>query len=100
MLLMQQILLHVVSIICSFIDIHSNVHESGFSSNNTVSSVSMDGVSQIDSASSSGVPSCDARSHWHQKAVVSVMEAGGLNWLVGKVGNLINFHCSLAHLYV
>lgn len=25
---------------------------------------------------------------WRQKAIVSVMEAGGLNWLVGKVGSL------------
>ncbi|CAI9294876.1 unnamed protein product [Lactuca saligna] len=30
-------------------------------------------------------PLSEKRLQWHQKAVISVMEAGGLNWLVGKV---------------
>ncbi|PNY17174.1 BEACH domain LvsC-like protein [Trifolium pratense] len=40
----------------------------------------------ISSSNSSKVLSTEARLHWRQKAIVSVMEAGGLNWLVGKVG--------------
>ena len=31
------------------------------------------------------VPTCEERLMWRQKAVVLVMEAGGINWLVGKV---------------
>ncbi|XP_022633032.1 BEACH domain-containing protein B isoform X2 [Vigna radiata var. radiata] len=36
----------------------------------------------IISSNSSKVLSTEARLHWRQKAIVSVMEAGGLNWLV------------------
>ncbi|OIW14558.1 hypothetical protein TanjilG_14944 [Lupinus angustifolius] len=36
----------------------------------------------LSSSNSSRVLSTEARFHWRQKATVSVMEAGGLNWLV------------------
>ncbi|CAL0327334.1 unnamed protein product [Lupinus luteus] len=36
----------------------------------------------LSSSNSSRVLSTEARLHWRQKATVSVMEAGGLNWLV------------------
>ncbi|KAK9930220.1 hypothetical protein M0R45_027267 [Rubus argutus] len=48
----------------------------------TISFVLGGGASPADSSSSSKVPSSDVLLHWHQKAVVSVMEAGGLNWVV------------------
>ncbi|KAG8632803.1 hypothetical protein MANES_18G056822v8 [Manihot esculenta] len=38
-------------------------------------------ASSIDSSTSLKIPT-ETRLYWHQKAVVSVMEAGGLNWLV------------------
>lgn len=84
--LLQQILVYVVSIICSFIDSNSNVYENSQLYSKTLGFNSRDGASQIDSSSTLQVP-CETSFQWHQKAVVSVMEAGGLNWLVGKVGN-------------
>lgn len=83
--LLQQILVYVVSIICSFIDLNSNVYENSQLYSKTIGFNSRDGASQIDSSSSLKAP-CETSFQWHQKAVVSVMEAGGLNWLVGKVG--------------
>ncbi|KAF3447262.1 hypothetical protein FNV43_RR12442 [Rhamnella rubrinervis] len=80
--LLQQILVYVVSIICSFIDLNSNVYENSQLYSKTIGLYSRDGASQIDSSSSLKVPSWETSFQWHQKAVVSVMEAGGLNWLV------------------
>jgi len=86
--LLQQILVHVVSIICSFIDLDSNVYGKVQLYSNSIDFVPSSGASLLDSSSNLKVTSYETRLHWHQKAVVSVMEAGGLNWLVGKVGNL------------
>lgn len=85
--LLQQILVYVVSIICSFIDLNSNVCQNAQLYNKTIGYVSGDVASPVGSSSSLKAPYCETSFHWHQKAVVSVMEAGGLNWLVGKVGN-------------
>lgn len=71
----------------SFIDLNSNICHNAQLYNKSMGYVSRDGASSVDSSSSLKVPSCETSLHWHQKAVVSVMEAGGLNWLVGKVGN-------------
>lgn len=84
--LLQQILVYVVLIICNFIDLNTNVYKKAQLYSSSVEfSVTNWGASSVDSSSSLKVPS-EARLYWHQKAVVSVMEAGGLNWLVGKVG--------------
>ncbi|KAM2274619.1 hypothetical protein ACFX1S_044403 [Malus domestica] len=93
--LLQQILVYVVSIIYSFIDLNSNVYERGQLCSNTIGFVSRGCASPV--GSSGKVPSSEIRLRWHQRAVVSVMEAGGLNWLVGKVGNFV-FTCSLIFL--
>lgn len=37
-------------------------------------------------------PASETNLSWHQTTVVSVMEAGGLNWLLGKV-------CSFSFVY-
>lgn len=84
--LLQQILVYVVSIIFSFIDLNSNVLENTWLYSNTTGFDLRGGPSQIDSSSSSLRVSSEIKINWHQKAVLSVMEAGGLNWLVGKVG--------------
>nr|XP_028963058.1 BEACH domain-containing protein B isoform X2 [Malus domestica] len=78
--LLQQILVYVVSIIYSFIDLNSNVYERGQLCSNTIGFVSRGCASPV--GSSGKVPSSEIRLRWHQRAVVSVMEAGGLNWLV------------------
>lgn len=77
---------------CSFIDLSLKVNENYLLySSATEFSVQMDGASQTDSSSSLKALFCETRLNWHKKAVVSVMEAGGVNWLVGKVGNLVLF---------
>lgn len=88
--LLQQILGYVVSIVCGFIDLDSNVYEKVQLYRNSVQFVPSGGTSALNSSGNSKVP-YETRLHWHQRAVVSVMEAGGLNWLVGKVGNLFYF---------
>lgn len=84
--LLQQILVYVVSIIYSFIDLDSNVYEKAQLYSNSIGFVPSGGKSPLDSSSNLKAP-YETMLSWHQKAVVSVMEAGGLNWLVGKVGN-------------
>ncbi|MED6222264.1 hypothetical protein PIB30_062657, partial [Stylosanthes scabra] len=79
--LLQQILTYVVSIFYIFIDLGYNIDEKdelfcslvGFTSH---------ADAPISSSNSSRDLSTEARLHWRQKAVISVMEAGGLNWLV------------------
>lgn len=83
--LLQQILIYAVSIFYIFIALGSNLDgkDEFFCS-------PVGFMSRVDTANSSSnstkVLSTEARLHWRQKAIVSVMEAGGLNWLVGKVG--------------
>lgn len=98
--LLQQILVYVVSIISTFIDLNSNVNEKCQLYSNTIGFVSGGGASPVDSSSSSKVPSSGVLLYWHQKAVVSVMEAGGLNWLVGKVGIFSYDLLDIAILYL
>ncbi|EXB79620.1 BEACH domain-containing protein lvsC [Morus notabilis] len=80
--LLQQILVYVVSIIFSFIDLNSNVYENTWLYNNTTGFDLRADPSRNDSSSSSLKVSSEIKINWHQKAIVSVMEAGGLNWLV------------------
>uniref|UniRef100_A0A0A0LGX7 Uncharacterized protein n=1 Tax=Cucumis sativus TaxID=3659 RepID=A0A0A0LGX7_CUCSA len=61
--LLQKMLKYVVSIIHIFIDIDSLFYVE-------------------DHSLSMKVPTCEERLMWRQKAVVLVMEAGGINWLV------------------
>ncbi|CAN1248861.1 BEACH domain-containing protein B [Linum perenne] len=68
-LLLQQILFHVISIMCNFINLNINDNEKAVY------------APSIDSSSSSKIL-IDSKMYWRQKAVVAVMEAGGLNWLV------------------
>lgn len=90
--ILQRVLVYVVSIICSFIDLHTNTLEKAqMYSNATEFSIPRSGASSIDLPSNMKVPHCETRLQWHQKAVISVMEAGGLNWLVGKVGDFSLF---------
>ncbi|KAA8528370.1 hypothetical protein F0562_035725 [Nyssa sinensis] len=81
--ILQKILVYVVSIIFSFIDLHSNAYERAqLSSDKLEFSVPRGGTTSIDPSSSLKVSPSEEMLHWHQKAIVSVMEAGGLNWLV------------------
>lgn len=79
--LLQQILIYVVSIFYVFIDLGSNIDKKDELFCSLVGFISRVDAA-ISSSNSSKVLSTEARLHWRQKAIVSVMEAGGLNWLV------------------
>lgn len=82
--LLQQILVHLVSVICIFIDLNTNEYEKAPLYGGSLDfSASVIGVSLTESSSNIKTPT-ETRLSWHQKAIMSVMEAGGLNWLVGK----------------
>lgn len=84
--LLQQILIYVVSIISGFINLNANLFEKAHLYSSSLEFyASIWGASSNDSPSNVKVPT-ETNLYWHQKAVVLVMEAGGLNWLVGKVG--------------
>ncbi|QHN94309.1 BEACH domain-containing protein B [Arachis hypogaea] len=79
--LLQQILTYVVSIIYIFIDLGYNIDKQDELFCHPVG-ITFHADAPISSSNSSRDLSTEARLHWRQKAVVSVMEAGGLNWLV------------------
>ncbi|KAI4307513.1 hypothetical protein L6164_030691 [Bauhinia variegata] len=78
--LLEKILLYVVSIICNFIDLGLTLDKQDdlCCSTDFISCAE----TSISTSNGSRVLSSEARLFWHQKAIVSVMEAGGLNWLV------------------
>ncbi|CAJ2641153.1 unnamed protein product [Trifolium pratense] len=79
--LLQQILIYIVSIFYVFIDLGSNIDKKDELFCSLLGFISRADAA-ISSSNSSKVLSTEARLHWRQKAIVSVMEAGGLNWLV------------------
>ncbi|XP_042508929.1 BEACH domain-containing protein B-like isoform X1 [Macadamia integrifolia] len=81
--MLQKILIYVVSIIFSFIYLNLNAHEKA-QLHASSSDFSVPTRSACLSDPSTGLKTSISETwrQWHQKAVVSVMEAGGLNWLV------------------
>ncbi|CAK9186584.1 unnamed protein product [Ilex paraguariensis] len=81
--ILQRMLVHVVLTISSFINLRSDVYEkSQLYGNSLEFSVPMGSVTSREPSSGTKAPHSETRLCWHQKAVVLVMEAGGLNWLV------------------
>lgn len=81
--LLQKLLVHVVSILCSFIDLNSDAYEMANIYSSITFPLPSGGASLIDPSNTFKVHR--GKMHpWKQTAIVSVMEAGGLNWLVGK----------------
>lgn len=83
---LQKVLVYVVSLVCSFIELNPNVYTKAQMYSTAefgVTGKRADAVEDYDCS----VHLSEVKRHWHHKAVVSVMEAGGLNWLVGKVGS-------------
>lgn len=82
--LLQKILVYVVSIILSFMDLNPDVHEKVqyiiTTKNYIPEELAFHNCSHIHKT-----PASESRFHWKQKAITLVMEAGGVNWLVGKV---------------
>ncbi|KAK1406699.1 hypothetical protein QVD17_38307 [Tagetes erecta] len=79
---LQKILVHVISIVCGFINLRVDVHGKALididNLEASVERIATNPEPFIDSRD----PLSEKRLQWHQKAVISVMEAGGLNWLV------------------
>lgn len=90
--ILQKLLVQVVSITCSYINLNSNVCEKAQSFSHSLElTLLRDSANSIESPSGTDAPVSEGRLRWHQKAIVSVMEAGGLNWLVGKVCSFMIF---------
>lgn len=99
--LLQRMLVYIVSIICNFIDKRIIVNEKAQLYTNTTGFSGASGGFPSESSNSASVPFSETRLNWHRKAVVSVMEAGGLNWLVGKVGTIyFSFSCHNSVIHI
>lgn len=105
---LQQILIHVVSIICNFIDFHSSKAENVLIKS-TGEEVPAGRSKETYKDTSAAVKSSVSETilSWHQTTVVSVMEAGGLNWLLGKVcrfsfiyDNILSIVLTIMQLYL
>lgn len=83
---LQQILVHVVSIICNFIDFQSsNAENVQIKSKGMEVPAGQGKETYNDPSAATKSPVSETILSWHQTTVISVMEAGGLNWLLGKV---------------
>lgn len=83
--ILQKVLVYVVSVISNFIDLHSYPEEKfPLNRSNMELFVTSSETSSETSTTAESLVS-ETMLLWHQKSVISVMEAGGLNWLVGKV---------------
>jgi hypothetical protein len=94
MRMMQNILVYIVTIISNFMDLEPSATRLSRVVNTTVHTPPNKFLATV-------TPNTTKRyvsdRNWQQKAIVSVMEAGGVNWLVGKVGFLM-FTYSLLYL--
>lgn len=87
--ILQQVLVFAVSIILNFIDLNSHFPRKDLQLGDITEFSLPTRVKMLFSSTADAeVSLTEMRLQWRQKAVVSVMEAGGFNWLVGKVGNL------------
>ncbi|KAH0695321.1 hypothetical protein KY285_022418 [Solanum tuberosum] len=80
--ILQNILLYVVSIIGSFINLHFSTPEKTWLNNGYMEIFGPRSVEIHDIVTGVDVSDSETMIRWRQKAIVSVMEAGGLNWLV------------------
>nr|XP_027094520.1 BEACH domain-containing protein B isoform X2 [Coffea arabica]XP_027094521.1 BEACH domain-containing protein B isoform X3 [Coffea arabica] len=81
--ILQKILIHVVLVLCSFIDLHSGEYENTQLNNSSwVFYEPKTGATSPQSSTSVKAPYSETLLQWHHRAIVLLMEAGGLNWLV------------------
>lgn len=81
--ILQKMLLYVISVVYSFMELRSVRYDKLQNEDVGKYLFSRDYLYDVTSSSINDTVS-EARFHWHQKSVVLVMEAGGVNWLVGK----------------
>lgn len=80
--ILQNILLYVVSIIGSFINLHFSASEKAWLNDGCMEIFGPRSVEIRDVVTGVDASDSETMIRWRQKAIVSVMEAGGLNWLV------------------
>ncbi|XP_049392400.1 BEACH domain-containing protein B isoform X1 [Solanum stenotomum] len=80
--ILQNILLYVVSIIGSFINLHFSTPKKTWLNSGYMEIFGPRSVEIHDIVTGIDVSDSETMIRWRQKAIVSVMEAGGLNWLV------------------
>ncbi|KAH0760080.1 hypothetical protein KY290_023573 [Solanum tuberosum] len=80
--ILQNILLYVVSIIGSFINLHFSTPKKTWLNSGYMEIFGPRSVEIHDIVTGVDVSDSETMIRWRQKAIVSVMEAGGLNWLV------------------
>ncbi|KAM3375317.1 putative protein isoform X1 [Capsicum galapagoense] len=78
----QSILLYVVSIICSFINLHFSTSEMAWMYSGCMEIFGPRSVEIRDVVTGVDVSYSEIMIRWRQKAIVSIMETGSLNWLV------------------
>lgn len=83
MRMMQKVLVYIVTIISNFMDLQpSTTRISQFMLNSSRHTLSSNYLARV-APNTNKIMVSDR--NWQKKAIVSVMEAGGVNWLVGKV---------------
>lgn len=82
---LQSILVYVINIISLFMDFDSSPINATHTVNNNTKEQSSSSACASDTTSPTGTKGTvpDLMLRWQQKAIVLVMEAGGVNWLVG-----------------
>lgn len=80
--ILQNILLYVVSIIGSFINLHFSTPKKTWLNSGYMEIFGPRSIEIHDIVTGVDVSDSETMIRWRQKAIVSVMEAGGLNWLV------------------
>ncbi|XP_073132382.1 BEACH domain-containing protein B isoform X2 [Henckelia pumila] len=79
--ILQKILVYVVSVICNFVDIHPIMDEAVQLESTNLESGSRVGEISPSPSTILKSPHVETILFWHQTTVISLMEAGGLNWL-------------------
>lgn len=77
----------MVFVIGSFINLHFSKSEKAWLNCGYMEIFGPRSVGIRDVVTGLDVSDSETMIMWRQKAIVSVMEAGGLNWLLGKVGS-------------
>lgn len=82
MKMMQKILVHIVTIISNFMNLEPTATRLTQFVNTTGQTLSNEFLATVTPISAK---SAVHDTNWQQKAIVAVMEAGGVNWLVGRI---------------
>ena len=93
---MQKVLVYIVTIISNFMDLEPTTTRISQLLKSSKHTLSRDYLSIVTPNTSKNMVS---DKNWQKKAIVSVMEAGGVNWLVGNVYlfNAYDFQVILKH---